>query len=148
MALTSQKISWCFRVMKENRNDITVPWDNSFYISIDCSGPYLQNVCWILCQIWKLHHGWWKILTLWYPDNWKMHLSVKYYYFPHTKLSPVPYPHPQVKTNYTHSPRHHFSENLSLSQKEGGEGNYAKKAIMKPYLGTILAIVFGTNILS
>ena len=61
---------------------------------------------------------------------------------------PVPYPHPQVKTNYTHSPRHHFSENLSPSQKEGGEGNYAEKAIMKPYLGTILAIVFGTNILS
>ena len=91
-------------VMKENRNDITVLWDNSFYISTDFSGPYLQNVCWILCQIWKLHHGWWKILTLWYPDNWKMHLSVKYYYFPHTKLSPVPYPHPQVKTNYTHSP--------------------------------------------
>ena len=91
-------------VMKENRNDITVLWDNSFYISIDCSGPYLQNVCWILCQIWKLHHGWWKILTLWYPDNWKIHLSAKHYYFPHTKLSTVPYPHPQVKTNYTHSP--------------------------------------------
>ena len=132
MALTSQKISWCFRVMKENRNDITVLWDNSFYISIDCSGPYLQNVCWIL--VFRLLENAFVSQILLLPS--------------HETLPQFLTLTPRQRQITLTPPRHHFSENLSLSQKEGGEGNYAEKAIMKPYLGTILAIVFGTNILS
>ena len=121
MALTSQKISWCFRVMKENRNDITVPWDNSFYISIDCSGPYLQNVCWILCQIWKSQHDWWKMLALWHSDYWKMHLSVKYHYFPHMKLSPSSLPSPPGKDKLHSSPLGTIFLKICPSLRKKGE---------------------------
>ena len=67
---------------------------------------------------------------------------------PRQNSPPVPNPYPQVKRNYSHSPRHHFSENLSSSHKDGGGGNYAEKAVTKPFLSTVITIVFGANILS